>query len=308
MNEVATYPPDSLKDFQRLMLNAVRRPLTADESMQPKWNDGRPTQEVASAFIRPNDRMTAFDRLEVYNQQYWWRLTASLQEDFRGLHAVIGDEAFDRLVVAYLEEHPSRSWTLRNLGSQLPSFVEAHPEFVRPHFNLAIDVARMEWARVVAFDDPAWPELDASQLATRAAENKPLALQPYVQLLTVQHPVDKLMLRLKKRDQLMASNTASSAHRKHSRPMTAARLVRPLHLVVHRINFMLYYKRLAPEAMLLLRALQEGKSIEAACSLAFEKSKARPKQQAAKIQEWFSSWMQLGWFCECPPSDDATSA
>lgn len=300
MSEAVTSKSGSLKEFQSLMLDAVRRPLTDDESMQSIWSDGRPMQDVASTFIKPNDRMTAFDRLEVYNQQYWWRLSASLHEDFRGLHAIIGDEAFDRLIVTYLEAHPSRSWTLRNLGSQMPAFVEAHPELVHPHVDLAIDIARMEWARVVAFDDPAWPVLDASELATRAADNRAIAFQPYVQLLTVQHPVDKLMLRLKKRDQLVASNTASSAHHQRSRHMSAKRLVRPLHLVVHRVNFMLYYKRLAPEAMTLLKALTAGKSIEAACTLAFEGSRTRPKQQAAKVQEWFSAWMQLGWFCERP--------
>jgi Putative DNA-binding domain len=292
--------PKSLKEIQSLMLEAVRRPLTEDESIQPVWSDGRSAEQVASQIIRPNERLTASARLEIYNQQYWWRLTASLHEDFRGLRAVIGEEPFEKLIVAYLETHPSRSWTMRNLGSQMPEFVANRPDLIGEPFDLAKDIAVMEWARVVAFDDPVWPVLDASELATRAADHQPIYLQPYIQLLTVQHPVDKLMLRLKKRDQQTASNTAAARQQHRFRPLTAQPLVKPLHLAVHRCNFVLYYKRLTPESMKLLRALQAGQGIEQACATAFEGSKIRPSQQASRVQTWFAGWMELGWFCDPP--------
>ena len=300
--------PKSLKEIQSLMLEAVRRPLTEDESIQPVWSDGRSAEQVAGQIIRPNERLTASARLEIYNQQYWWRLTANLHEDFRGLRAVIGEQPFEKLIVAYLETHPSKSWTLRNLGSQMPDFVTARPDLIGTPMELAKDVAIMEWARVVAFDDPVWPVLDASELASRAADHRAISLQPYVQLLTVLHPVDKLMLRLKKRDQQTASNTAANKQHHRFRSLTAQPLAKPLHLAVHRVNFTLYYKRLAPEAMRLLRFLQEGRGIETACALAFEGSKTRPAQQALKVRTWFSAWMELGWFCDAPADAAATSA
>src|ERR1051325_3843142 len=113
----------ALADVQHLMLTALGRPLTRDEGMQTAWTDGSPTKDVAARFIKPNDRLTSFERLQIYNQQYWWRLLASFAEDYTGLRAVIGQRKFDRLAVAYIEECGSTSWTMRNLGKHLEKFL-----------------------------------------------------------------------------------------------------------------------------------------------------------------------------------------
>ena len=49
--------------LQRLMTHALVRPLTAESGMQPVWIDGRPMDEFAAEFIKPNDRLSAFERL-----------------------------------------------------------------------------------------------------------------------------------------------------------------------------------------------------------------------------------------------------
>src|SRR5207237_4606117 len=134
-------------------------PLTRGDRMQAAWTDGSPAADIAAKFIKPNDRLTSFERLQIYNQQYWWRLLASFSEDYPGLRAVIGQRKFDRLATAYIEACGSTSWTMRNLGRQLETFLRTHPELIAPHERLALDVARVEWARVLAFDDPEKPRL-----------------------------------------------------------------------------------------------------------------------------------------------------
>ena len=74
---------------------------------------------VTSQIIKPNDRLTSFERLEIYNRQYWFRLMAGFAEDFPGLHAVLGGRRFDAMAKAYLIDCPSQSFTLRNLGFAL---------------------------------------------------------------------------------------------------------------------------------------------------------------------------------------------
>ncbi len=59
---------------------------------------------------------------------------------------------FDELVLAYLRENPSTSFTLRNLGSRLPEWLQNHAEFTSGNHDLAMDIARLEWAYVEAFD------------------------------------------------------------------------------------------------------------------------------------------------------------
>ena len=107
---------------------------------------------VAESFIAPNSRLTAFERLEIYNRQYWFRVLGALAEDFPAVRSLVGARAFEALSIAYLTAHPSRSFTLRNLGSRLPEWLAANPSFAGRRHRLAVDVARIEWAFVEAFD------------------------------------------------------------------------------------------------------------------------------------------------------------
>ena len=85
--------------------------------------------EVAASFIAPNSQLSSFERLEIYNRQYWFRVLGALAEDFPALRSVIGARAFEAMSVAYLSEHPSRSFSLRNLGSKLAEWLAKNPQF-----------------------------------------------------------------------------------------------------------------------------------------------------------------------------------
>jgi len=292
MRKLSRRKTDSgLGALQRAISGALMKPLNADETMTPA------NRAVAEEFIKPNDRLTAFERLQIYNQQYWWRLLGSLAEDFRGVRAVLGERKFDRLANAYLGQHPSTSWTLRNIGSKLVAFLEANPKLTHPRTALAIDVARVEWARVLAFDEPARKIVAPEKMARTAPDRLRLALQPYIVLLELSHPVDDLMSRLKRAEFSAVSNAVSPSDRRRHHPMTARRSRTPIFLAVHRVDNSVYFKRHEPEAHGLLLALRGGATLGAACETAFAGSKDSPEKCAAKIREWFSRWAGFGWFC-----------
>ena len=121
-----------LRRLQRLAGAAIMRPLGADWRTQRKWIDNRPTRDVIGEFIKPNDRLTSLERIEIYNRQYWFRLIDCLYEDYPGLQAVLGRKRFNKLINAYLVQHPSRSFTLRNLGRRLGEFIEEIPRWCSP--------------------------------------------------------------------------------------------------------------------------------------------------------------------------------
>lgn len=108
----------NLLELQRRMAEDVRRPLTADYEMHRATEDGQSTAEIAASYISPNARLSSFERLEIYNRQYWFRLVSAVIEDFPTLNAVIGTKRFDALILVYLQENPSTSWTLRDLGAK----------------------------------------------------------------------------------------------------------------------------------------------------------------------------------------------
>src|SRR5450432_410557 len=118
--------------LQRLMTHTLLRPLTKDDGLQPKWIDGRPMEEVAAEFIKPNDRLSAFERLQLYNRMYWYRLIDIMHADNPGMRAVLGDRRFTRLVEAYLTKYPSRSFTLRNLCERLRQFIREETRWTAP--------------------------------------------------------------------------------------------------------------------------------------------------------------------------------
>jgi hypothetical protein len=51
-------------------------------------------------FIKPNDRLTALERIEIYNRMYWFRVLDCLYDDCPGLRAVLGVQKFMRVYVA----------------------------------------------------------------------------------------------------------------------------------------------------------------------------------------------------------------
>lgn len=276
------------------------RPLTRSEGTQRQWTDGRTTAEVAESILKPNDRLNSFERLQIYNQQYWWRLLGCFQEDFRGVRAVIGERKFDRLAVAYLEAHGSTSWSLRDLGQFLPAFLREHPELSAPHTELAVQMAEVEWAKVLAFDTAALPLLDPQKIAGRDPAKLRLKLQPYVQLMTLRYPIDQLIR--KQRESAVETGSASNAvsasattRRRAPRLLRAQASAEPIHLAVHRVDFSVYYKRLTPEAFALLTALRSGATLADACETAFAQSSIPADEAAVKLGEWFNVWTRLGW-------------
>jgi hypothetical protein len=291
-----------LADLQRAMWRVISRPLTADNQMQHRWTDGRPTSAVAAQIAKPNDRLTSFERLEIYNRMYWFRILDSLYDDCPGLRAVLGDKKFITLAEAYLVKYPSASFTLRNLPSRLAHFIKAEPRYTRPHTALCHDLARFEWARVVVFDTASQPVFTVNDLldvpAARQGRLK-LALQPYLQLLQLDHPVDDFLLAIKREAELLrgdASN-APSARRKLRKNKAALPARALTHVAVHRLNGQIYFKKLEPAAYRILTALRRGKTLEQALATGIPRTKQARADWAPRVQGWFRSWMELRWLC-----------
>lgn len=281
------------------MARAVFAPLAPGYRMRRRAPGGGSMRSYAATFIKPNDRLTSFERLEIYNRQYWFRVLTCLADDFPGLRAVLGEKKFDRLSAAYLAECPSRSFTLRNLGSRLPAWIERHPGFVRPHTRLALDMVRLEWAEIVAFDGPRETPLQPQDLVEGFDPGMKVPIQPYITLLELQFPVDDLLLEVNKgsEDGEAASNAVSDRRKRASVRRFRGLKPQPIFLAVHRSEDSVYFRRLESEAYALLSSLRDGKSIAAAVVSAFRKSAIPVAERAETVRQWFELWSALGWFC-----------
>jgi hypothetical protein len=285
----------SLLDFQRRMAEDVSRPLTDHFEMQSFSADGDSINALVAGYVKPNDLLSSFERLEVYNRQYWFRLIGAVSEDYPALNAVLGQKRFDALMLAYLKENPSTSFTLRDLGARLPLWLDGHPELAGSHHKLAVDVARLEWAYIEAFDSPTLPALNAADFA-RLLPTSILALQPHLQLLDLRYAVDEVVLAVHKNRPATDIVSNAVTERKESKRPRIPRVKQcPTYLAVHRYQDSVYYRRLDHEAFLLLSAIQEGEPITSVVDRAMGASKLPVVQQAANIRDYFAHASELGW-------------
>lgn len=280
----------SLLDTQREFAKLIMQPMTSREGIPTR------SRTAAEKFIKPNDRLTSLERLEIYNRSYWFRILDCLAEDFPGVRAIIGVKRFRRMSEAYLAECPSRSFTLRNLGSRLGEWLKANSKWLGGEGQLVLDMVALEWAHIEAFDAAQHPPLTSEELSQAGAELR-LRLQPYVQLLTLHYPVDDLLIAVR--------------DGKRTNKMVAAMLSAPvddIYLALHRFDYSVHYKRLEPEAYQLLTQLCEGASLMDAIEAAFSHSAMAEEQQAQSAQEWFGLWRSMGWFSATPANANTALA
>ncbi|HEX3800149.1 MAG TPA: putative DNA-binding domain-containing protein [Verrucomicrobiae bacterium] len=281
-----------LRALQRLMARAVMRPLTPELRMRAKWSDGRATEKVAAKFMKPNDRLTSFERLEIYNRQYWLRVLECFYDDFPGVRAVLGENGFRDFAVAYLANHPSTRFTLRDLGSHVVEFIDAEPRWAGAHRELARDIARLEWAHIEAFDGEAKTPLTLEDLQGRDAAKLRLHLQPHLTLLELGYPLDEFLIALRENTRLRgeASNAVEDMPGRERVKRLRLPKKKIVWLAVHRHQNMVYYKRLEQAQYDLLLAIRGGATLERALQI-FSNERALPP-----IEKWFRQWASLGWF------------
>jgi hypothetical protein len=290
-------PAMNLAELQRTMANAVMQPLTLDEDMRATAPDGRAMSQVAASFIAPNSQLTPFERLEIYNRQYWYRILGALAEDFPALKTVVGARAFEALSIAYLTTHPSRSFTLRNLGAKLTEWLKANPKYAGRRHGLAVDVVRIEWAFIEVFDSAEQTPLTLDQIATLDAGSR-LALQPHLQLIPLDYPADELLLGLHKIDKRQTSEAGVKHQDAEEPPVKLQKMRRrPTWLAAHRVDFSVYYRRLRREEFLTLAAIRQGLPLADALETGFIGTRVPAARRPQLVRQWFATWAELGWIC-----------
>jgi hypothetical protein len=274
----------TLLDFQRTLAQSVMQPLTSRDNMRRGNCDG-------VALVKPNSRLTAFERLEIYNRSYWSRVLDAFSEDFPGVRALVGTRAFDRLRRAYLAECPSESFTMRDLGRHLVEWIEKHPAYAEPLAAVALDMAKLEWAEIESFDAAEHERLTPEDIAALDSSAS-LQLQPHIRLLEVTHSVDSLIFQIREAARRNGSSARALARTRVERARSAA----PIYLAIHRHELVVHYKRLDAEEYRLLRAIGDGLSIEDAVARTYADSPLTPEACAQHIQSSFVLFSALGWF------------
>jgi len=173
----------------------------------------------------------------------------------------------------------------------------ANPKWTGRRQGLAVDVARIEWAFVEAFDNAERTPLTLDQIATLDGGSR-LALQPHVQLLALDYPADDIALALHSKEKRQTSEAGVSHEEDGEVPVRLPRLRRkPTWVAAHRVDLNVYYRRMEREEFLTLAAIRDGQSLGEALDAGFAESRIPEGRRPERVRAWFATWAELEWIC-----------
>ena len=111
--------------------------------------------------IYDSKNLTALERFGIYQRSYYLRLLKCMREQFPALCHALGEDLFNDFAREYLQTYPSKSYTLYELGTRFPKYLEQ----TRPDQNesdenkevwvdFMIDLANFELSLFLMFDAP----------------------------------------------------------------------------------------------------------------------------------------------------------
>jgi hypothetical protein len=168
------------------------------------------------------------------------------------LHAYLGDQAFAKLVKAYIAANPSDQRSARWFGRHLPAFVRDSDTFAK--HPEAAELAQLEKALADAFDGPDATPLGIDALAAVAPEAWPnLVFEP--------HPT---ALRL-----TFKTNAADiwSALKDEEAPPKPKHLTEPQAIVVWRQDFMARFRPVSAEEAMMWDEAANGVRFGVLCEM-----------------------------------------
>jgi len=134
-----------LKEIQTWFTKQIATPLNEDQTISvPNIETDAPLYICKSPTLKPHER------IEIYNQQYWWRLINTMQEHFPLVLALFGTTPFnDQLAIPFLRKYKPYDWNINLLGQKFPRWIEE--EYHESDKGLVLNAAKIDWAYISAF-------------------------------------------------------------------------------------------------------------------------------------------------------------
>ncbi|MGB9429314.1 MAG: DNA-binding domain-containing protein [Gammaproteobacteria bacterium] len=153
-----------------------------------RWMLGE--QELPLANAIAGNGLDAVARLQIYRNIIFNNLTAALRTAYPAVLKLVGEEFFEGAAARYIRDYSSTSGNLQDFGAQLADCLAAMPEIAGLPY--LVDVARLEWARQLAYLAADAEALEPAVLASVPDDRQNglrLTLHPSVQLLESAYPI-----------------------------------------------------------------------------------------------------------------------
>lgn len=203
-----------------------------------------------SASITGSSAEQVAERLAVYSNGYRWRLLEALELDYKLLVKLLGEDAFAKLGYDYIDEYPSRHFSIDLFGQHLPKFLaDRKPYCNELHLS---EFANFIWELNETIDAPNASLLTAQELAAIPQEKWP-------DMRLVFHP----SLALVRCNWNIVATWQALTNEQHVPP--AIKLSEPGFIVVWRKEIQPYYCEIDKKEVEFLRALHQDQTFAVAC-------------------------------------------
>jgi hypothetical protein len=138
---------------------AIARPLPDVYEGNPLAVSAPAIRKQAAERLWSRGGLSGFDRLGVYNQQYWFRLITIMQQEYPCAVHLLGLRRFNDWAVRYLDAHPPASPFLTFLDAEFPAFMAKR--YRGKNRKQVLQAVAYERAFALAVDAPAGEPLRA---------------------------------------------------------------------------------------------------------------------------------------------------
>lgn len=283
--------PCSLKTTQEWFASLITAPLAAADAIQPYSPNGFLIAEEAARYVVPSPTLRPHQRVQIYNQQYWWRLLNALHLNFPLVTRLFGKNAFNEQIgIPFLLACPPNHWSLSIVGERLPGWISEH--YHQPDQPLVRHAADLDWGFTANYIAPQLPPLDLARL-TKEKPDKFLQhafyLQPNIQLFQWDYHLISF-----REDFLQHDAEYWMDHR-------FPELQKGM-----RYRFILYrnarnnpaWREISEAEYFLLNCFKKGSSIAEACAALETEAASLYEEAATHMHQWVQDWTQLGWLTE----------
>jgi putative DNA-binding protein len=280
--------PINLKSTQEWFANVITYPLGENNTIQPYTQEGLLLAEEAGKYITPSQTLRPYQRMQIYNQQYWWRLLNTLHVNFPLLTRLFGSHAFnEKIGIPYLFKYPPNQWSLSSLGERLPKWVEE--DYREPDRSLIYHAANLDWGFTSSFIAPQLPRLDLAPLI-QDNPDKLLSctfyLQPHIHLFSWDYDLFSF------REAFLKENADYWVE--HRFPdLPKGKIFR--FILYRNVKNNIGWREITEGEYILLEQFKKGTTIPAACECIEAQESGLYEQAASNLQKWLQEWTQMGW-------------
>jgi hypothetical protein len=274
--------PQDLASIQKWFISIIEKPLTENQELAPLTERGNLVKEESIVVIQPSKTMQPYERMQVYNQQYWWRFYSIMQDQYPFLVRLFGYGDFNRqLVIPYLKSYPSKHWSLKPLGINLVKWLKKN--YFESDRKLVINSSQIDLAFHRGFFKKPLKNVGIENNYQASLFMCRFKLQPFVEL----HSFNGDYMSF--RDEFLKQDPQYWID--HDFPIL--KKDRQYHYITYRApDGHMYWEEISKAQFILLKTFKKGATLDEAC-LVLEDNQNYFEEAIGNIQHWFKKWSEL---------------